>query len=191
MSLQHYMKEPLFFVALLPPQPIQEYVTEIKHDIAERYDSRHALKSPPHITLQPPFKWMPNRFDNLQHSLASFAQSQPPMSITLDGFSAFPPRVIYINVARTPPLLTLHRALIEHLEATVGLVDPKEKSRPYAPHMTVAFRDLTKQNFKLAWNELKEKSLHFEFTAANLTLLVHTGQRWEVYKEFPFSMVNR
>ncbi|MBW4537895.1 MAG: 2'-5' RNA ligase family protein [Myxacorys chilensis ATA2-1-KO14] len=184
-------KETLFFVALLPPPSIQEHVTEIKHYVAERYDSRHALKSPPHITLQPPFKWVPERIDELQHSLSSFAQSQPPISITLDGFSAFPPRVIYIHVARTQPLLTLHQAFIEHLEVTIGLVDPKEKSRPYAPHMTVAFRDLTKQNFKLAWNDFKEKSLHFGFTASHLALLIHTGQRWEVHKEFPFSMVNR
>ena len=184
-------KKTLFFIALLPPPPISEYATGIKHYLAERYHSRHALKSPPHITLQPPFKWESERLDELQRSLSSFAQSYHSISITLHGFSAFPPRVIYINVNRTQPLLTLHGALIEHLEATIGLIDPKEKSRPYAPHMTVAFRDLTKQNFKLAWDEFKQASLLFEFAASSLALLVHTGQRWEVHQEFPFSMVNR
>lgn len=190
-------KEPLFFVALLPPQSIQDQVTEIKHYIAERYGSRHALKSPPHITLQPPFSWSLDRLDELKRSLSLFAQFQATISITLDGFSAFPPRVIYVHVDRTEPLLALHRNLIEHLGTTVNLVDPKETSRPFAPHMTVAFRDLTKQNFKLAWEEFKGRSseasrsdaLYFEFTASALTLLAHNGQRWEVDAEFPFSMV--
>ena len=196
--MKHSMKkEPLFFVALLPPQAIQDRVTEIKYYIAERYGSRHALKSPPHITLQPPFPWALDRLDELKRSLFSFAQSQAEFSVTLDGFSAFPPRVIYVHVDRTEPLLTLHRDLIQHLKTTVNLVDPKETSRPFAPHMTVAFRDLTKQNFKLAWDEFKSRSsgasrsdsLYFEFTASALTLLAHNGQRWEVDAEFPFSMM--
>lgn len=178
--------EQLFFIALLPPQAIQDYATEIKLYFAQRFSSRHALKSPPHITLQPPFQWQPDRVQELHESIATFAKIHAPISIMLDGFAAFAPRVIYINVDRTQPLLTLHRSLIEHLETTIALVDPKEKSRSYAPHMTVAFRDLTKQNFKLAWQEFKDRELHFEFTASHLTLLRHTGDRWTIDQEFPF-----
>lgn len=180
--------EPLFFIALLPPKAIQQYATEVKSHFGEYYASRHAFKSPPHITLQPPFRWRHDRFAALSESIETFAQSQVPIPITLDGFGAFPPRVIYINVDRTYTLLTLHQRLIEHLETSIALVDPQEKSRPYAPHMTVAFRDLTKQNFKLAWQEFKDRSLHFEFIASALTLLKHDGQQWQIHSEFPFSM---
>ncbi|GAP98174.1 2'-5' RNA ligase family protein [Leptolyngbya sp. NIES-2104] len=180
--------EPLFFIALLPPQAIQQHATGVKCHFDQYYDSRHAFKSPPHITLQPPFRWKHEHFAILSECIEAFAQSQCPIPIILDGFGAFPPRVIYINVDRTDALLTLHRRFIEHLERSIALVDSREKSRPYAPHMTVAFRDLTKQNFKLAWQEFKDRSLRFEFIASHLTLLKHDGQRWQIHAEFPFKM---
>lgn len=180
--------EALFFIALLPPQVIQDYATKVKRHFDLYYNSRHAFKSPPHITLFPPFKWQQEHVKILSESLSTFASSNPKIDITLDRFGAFPPRVIYIHVDRSPALLNLHQCLIEHLETSIELTDSKEKSRPYAPHMTVAFRDLTKQNFKLAWEEFKDRSLHFEFTATHLTLLKHDGQRWQIYSEFPFSL---
>lgn len=176
--------ESLFFIALLPPLEIQRYASEVKSYFDQHYASRHAFKSPPHITLQPPFRWQHDRFPILNESIATFARSHSPIPIILSGFGAFPPRVIYINVERTEVLRTLHRKLIEHLETSIALVDPKEKSRPYAPHMTVAFRDLTKQNFKSAWQEFKERSLYFEFTASHLTLLKRDGQRWQIHTEY-------
>lgn len=106
--------------------------------------------------------------------------------MTLSGFGAFPPRVIYINVVRTQKLLTLQADLMAYLEIKLGIVDPVSKTRPFAPHMTVAFRDLTKQNFKVAWPEFQHRQLQFEFIADSLTLLLHDGKRWNVSQEFFF-----
>jgi hypothetical protein len=53
--------------------------------------------------------------------------------------------------------------------------------------MTVAFRDLTKQNFKIAWREFVARQLHFEFISDRLTLLLHDGKRWNVKTEFSFA----
>jgi 2'-5' RNA ligase len=52
--------------------------------------------------------------------------------------------------------------------------------------MTVAFRDLTRQNFKAAWPEFENRQLHFEFIADKLTLLIHDGRRWNIKSEFAF-----
>lgn len=176
----------LFFVALLPSLDIQNYATEIKQYFAEHYASRAALKSPPHITLQPPFKWLDADVPLLQESLKTFASRKDLVPITLDGFSAFPPRVIYINVLRTPELLEL-QADLSACMARLGIIDPVSKTRPFAPHMTVAFKDLSRQNFKAAWQEFQQRQLHFEFTASCLTLLQHDGRRWNVSTEFPFN----
>lgn len=176
-----------FFVALLPPQPIQDQVTAIKQEVADRYESRGALRSPPHITVQPPFEWAIAEVSNLQAGLQAFANRQRGIPITLSGFGAFPPRVIYVNVLRSSELLALHQALIEHCEASFGLLNPVEKQRPYAPHMTVAFRDLARQQFRIAWPEFELRSFAATFTATHLTLLIHDGQRWQVHSEFPFA----
>ncbi|NJP12624.1 MAG: 2'-5' RNA ligase family protein [Leptolyngbyaceae cyanobacterium RU_5_1] len=175
-----------FFIALLPPQAVQDNANQIKQHFADCYDSRAAQKSPPHITLQPPFDWLAEDMAILKHPLSEFALNQAPVPISLEGFAAFPPRVIYINVLKTAQLLRVQQELMELMETRLGIVDPKSKARPFAPHMTVAFRDLTRQNFKLAWQEFQSRSLQAEFIVARLTLLIHDGQRWNVCCEFPF-----
>ncbi|MDM9581524.1 2'-5' RNA ligase family protein [Nostoc sp. GT001] len=175
-----------FFVALLPPQDIQDYANEIKQYFAERYTSSGALKSPPHITLQPPFEWADDNLPVLEASLKEFASEQQQVAITLKGFNAFAPRVIYINVVRSQELLTLQADLMAYTESNLQIVDKVSKTRPFAPHLTVAFRDLTKQNFKAAWPEFENRQLHFEFTADKLTLLLHDGKRWNINREFAF-----
>ncbi|MEH2352233.1 2'-5' RNA ligase family protein [Nostoc sp.] len=175
-----------FFIALIPPQDIQDYANEIKQYFADRYTSSGALKSPPHITLQPPFEWADDNLPVLEASLKEFASEQQQVAITLKGFNAFAPRVIYINVVRSQELLTLQADLMAYTESNLRIVDKVSKTRPFAPHLTVAFRDLTKQNFKAAWPEFENRQLHFEFTADKLTLLLHDGKRWNIKREFAF-----
>ncbi|MBN3871112.1 2'-5' RNA ligase family protein [Nostoc sp. JL33] len=175
-----------FFVALLPPQDIQDYANQIKQYFADRYASSGALKSPPHITLQPPFEWGDADLPLLEASLKEFANGQQPVAITLRGFDAFAPRVVYINVVISQELLTLQADLMAYTESNLEIVDKVSKTRPFAPHMTVAFRDLTKQNFKAAWPEFKKRQLDFEFTADKFTLLLHDGNRWNIKSEFDF-----
>ncbi|MDX2230380.1 MAG: 2'-5' RNA ligase family protein [Leptolyngbyaceae cyanobacterium bins.349] len=176
-----------FFIALIPPQALQDQANQIKQYVADRYHSRAAQKSPPHITLQAPFEWSVNDYPQLEQQLTTFAAQQDPIALTLDGFAAFPPRVIFIDVERSPALLTLQSALTGWLEDTLGIVDRRAKGRDFAPHLTVAFRDLTKPNFKLAWQEFQGRSLHFEWVARDLTLLIHDGQCWQIYQNFSFN----
>ena len=175
-----------FFIALLPSQAIQDYANEVKQVFVDRYNSRAALKSPPHITLQPPFEWRTAAHSNLSETLSEFAAQFAPIPITLSGFGAFVPRVVYINVIKSAALLTLQAALMHRLEESLGIVNLSAKTRSYAPHMTVGFRDLTPENFRTAWAEFQSQPLELEFTATHLTLLQHDGHRWRVDAEFPF-----
>lgn len=175
-----------FFIALLPPPYIQDHVNSLKQYFAEHYASRGAQKSPPHITLQPPFAWLTQNVPLLEECLSKFANGREVVPVTLNSFGAFPPRVIYVNVLKTQELLTLQAELMAHLESSLGIVDPVSQTRAFSPHMTVAFRDLTRQNFKVAWAEFQQQQLHYEFTVTQLTLLIHDGKRWNVLAEFPF-----
>lgn len=176
-----------FFIALVPPSDIQERITEIKQYFADRYNSRRALHSPPHITLQIPFEWAAADVPKLEESLKTFAAKRQSIPVTLSGFGAFAPRVIYVDVVKSPELLELQKDLMSYLEANWGIVDRLSQTRPFVPHMTVAFSDLTQENFQTAWLEFQERSLHFEFTAAALTLLLHDGSRWNISNQFPLS----
>lgn len=179
-----------FFIALLPPLAIQNSANQLKQEFAERYASSGALRSPPHITLQPPFEWSVEQVPVLEQSLSNFANGREPLPVTLSGFGAFPPRVIYINVLPTQALLTLQTDLMAYMEATLGIVDPVAKTRNFSPHMTVAFRDLTRQNFKSAWPEFQQRQLEFEFIATELALLIHDGKRWNVKSKSQFGITS-
>jgi 2'-5' RNA ligase len=175
-----------YFIALLPPQVVQDAASQIQRHFAERYTSRKAQNSPPHITLQPPFEWSVEEGLTLEQCLSDFACSQRSIPVGLSGFAAFPPRVIYINVLKTPELIALQIELAVYLESRLGIVDPASKSRAFKPHLTVAFRDLTRANFRAAWAEFQHQPFEFQFTVPALTLLAHNGRRWNAIADFSF-----
>ena len=174
-----------FFIALLPPDSIQDEVRQIQSDFETRYSSKSTLKAPPHITLIPPFELSSDRIEPLQIELEKFAKTRSLFTINLSGFAAFPPLVIYIDVKPNPVLSNLYVDIAATLANNLGIIDPYA-SRPFVPHMTVAFRDLTPENFELAWAEFCDRKINFEFEAINLTLLTRDEQRWNVLSNFAF-----
>ena len=50
--------------------------------------------------------------------------------------------------------------------------------------MTVGFRDLTPENFELAWAEFRDRQIDFDFQAIELSLLEHDEQKWNVLSKF-------
>lgn len=103
----------------------------------------------------------------------------------LNGFGAFPPRVIYIKVKNEKPFFDLAENLRIFLEAKLGF--SKDMTRPeMKPHMTVANKDLSKTEFHKAWKIFQEKPFEGQIKAGSLFLLKHNGSRWEIYAECPF-----
>ena len=175
-----------FFVALLPPSDVQTRVNEIKGVMRDRFNSKAAFRSPPHITLHAPFEWPVSAISRLQDSLSKFAYSQKPISITLEGFNAFAPHVIYIDVAQSAGLMTLQPKLLAHFESNIALVSKQDRKRSYVPHLTVAFRDLKPNMFRKAWAEFQRREFHADFTASQISLLTHNGKLWTVKESYEF-----
>ncbi|NJO41138.1 MAG: 2'-5' RNA ligase family protein [Cyanobacteria bacterium CRU_2_1] len=173
-----------FFIALMPPDEIQDYANQAIEALSDRYHTRTA-KAPPHITLQPPFLWQPDATQQLEMRVNEFARRQAIVPVTLSGFGAFAPRVLYINVLKTPELLTLQANLMNYLEETLGIVDPTTKQRGFSPHLTIASRNLTRQTFKQAWADLQTRHVEFEYVSDRLTLLIYDGHCWHIQSEFP------
>lgn len=184
------MSKQLFFLALLPPLEIQRKANKIKHYFAEVYNSKAALKSPPHITLQSPFYWDTDRLNELKTVLKSFSEKQSSIPVILDGFAVFKPRVIYINVHQTSELLAVQKELMQLLESSLDIVHNPSKTRPFTPHMTVGFKDLTKANFYKAWEEFKHKSFDANFVVSEVTLLRFNGHKWDIESEFSFLTID-
>ncbi len=172
------LKPELFFMALLPDPIIQDEVTAFKQASLERFGSGHALKSPPHVTLIPPFRSERPDFSALQ----TFAQTQPPFAVRLQNFDRFGNRVIFVNVVPEPALSACQARLAQFCYDHFGI---QPDSRPFHPHMTVAFRDLQRSVFTEAWAYFSTQAYERQFTADAVTLLKHTGQGWAVAQTFP------
>ncbi|MBO9999789.1 MAG: 2'-5' RNA ligase family protein [Cyanobacteria bacterium SID2] len=177
----------LYFIALLPPLEIRQDITQLKEYARDTYGSQAALKSPPHITLQPPFKLLEANIPLLKQRLTEFAGKTAPIEIELSGFAAFPPRVVFVDVVHTPGLMAVQPALTAYLKETLGIEDDRSRHRQFHPHVTIAFRDLQRHQFKKLWADVRDRSLYYPFTVFDLTLLQHDGRRWNVEAEFPLS----
>ena len=176
-----------FFIALVPPEPLYSQARELQQYFRDRYASRAAQKSPPHITLQPPFEWSLSQLVHLEQVLSDVAEQVTSVPVTLDGFASFPPRVIYIHVERSPELLHLQTVLRQTLAQRCEIVDPRAETRPFTPHLTLAFRDLTRSHYHTAWAEFQSRSLQFAWVASELALLIHTGHHWIVHQFIPLT----
>ena len=57
--------ENLYFIAIIPQHKLCDEINSFKNDFATRFNSKKALKLPPHITLKAPFKLTTNAHDSL------------------------------------------------------------------------------------------------------------------------------
>jgi 2'-5' RNA ligase len=180
-------KEDLYFIALVPPEPHKAEVTSLKKAFEEKHNSKAALKSPPHITLQMPFKMPSYKVSAVELTLINFCSKHKPIQININGFGCFKPRVIFLDVEHNQQLWELQKELSKTLSRAHKIFHSTHKDNGFHPHMTLAFRDLKPAQFKLAWEEYKEKQFSFNFEATYLSLLKHNGKNWDEYRQFFFA----
>lgn len=180
------MKGSLYFIAVLPEEVrLRDALSELKQKISKEYTTRHALKSPPHITLQRPFKRAESFEDKLLPALKTFAATQSAFKVVLKGYGAFPPKVLYLKIEDHRPFEAIHFELNTVLSHQLSFSD-KELNNRIHPHLTLAHRDLDEKNFSRAWKEYSNYPFEAQFKAEQLVLLKHNGQSWDIYRTFAF-----
>jgi 2'-5' RNA ligase len=181
----------LYFIGILTPSLLTEKADSIKEEFARRFQSRHALKVPTHITLQEPFSWKNPEESKLRIALKEFFARFGSIQVACNGFGSFRKRsgpVIFIQVLKNPSLSQLRHELIlflrnnEFIREASTTIQPSNHStiRPdFNPHITLANRDLSRDNFLLAWSEFSKREFEYEFMVENVHLLRHDGKIWE------------
>lgn len=177
-------KSQLYFIAFIPPEPVFEDALRLKEYFQKTHNSKAALNSPPHITLHMPFQWRADKEEALIEKLKNFIKQHDPIKICIDNFSSFPPRVIFLNVVTTEPLVTFQKALHRFCKKELNVFNANYKEDPYHPHVTLAFRDLRKSAYAKAWPEFEKKEYQAEFIADKVALLKHDGKKWQLLKDF-------
>jgi 2'-5' RNA ligase len=169
--------ERLYFVGIMPPANIQQEVTAFKHQALERFKAGHALASPPHITLLPPFK--SNRTDF--STLGEFVRDHKPVELRLKGFDRFDQRVIFVDVRPNDALAALQKDLQLYAHYHLGI---EPEYRPFHAHMTVAFKDLKRPIFPEAFAYFSAQAYDRTFVASEITLFAYDGKTWDVQESW-------
>ena len=176
----------LYYIAVVLPSPQADTVKTLQNRVHTEYHSRAALRSPPHITLQAPFRLALDQVGVLKQVLTEFASSYSPVSIELDGFGCFPPRVVFVRVIENQALSLIQHDLIKTMTENQMVGSGEQGSRAFHPHITIAFRDLIQRHFRSLWGEVEHKSFVGRFTAGGITLLRHNGKIWTAEADFLF-----
>ncbi len=184
------MKENLYFIALIPDEPVDAEITAFKEDFAIRFNSRKALRVMPHITLKTPFKLPGQLHDTLTKWFRELDIPKEPFAIDLNGFGAFNNKhspVVYVHPVINTPLYTLQQEITRSFRllfpALVNDMDLK-----FNPHITVAYRDLSPENFNEAWKEYKHKTYKAVFEVNEVFLLQHDTWKWNIISSLPLDV---
>lgn len=175
------MRKALFFIAIIPPPPIEAEVMDFKKYAAQNFSTKKALNSPGHVTLQPPFKYDENATSDILLPLYEVSEKLQAFYLSFDGFDHFDKRVVYVNVEGNQELNDMHKVITSTIAKVLHL--PSENKR-FHPHATVAFRDLSRENFNKAWSHFKSITYLRVFEVKDFYLLRHNGKRWEVKNRF-------
>ena len=174
----------LWFIAILPPEPILTEVKAFKEHARDHFDSAHALRSPAHVTLFPPFRFAEKNLTELDTLLKEFAYQQQSFELELSNFNCFAPRVVYVDVPHSSTLSRIQHSLRDILKSKLQL--PYPGKHEFHPHMTIAFRDLRKSKFRETWAYFSKQHYQRSFPVKAISLLKHQGKGWALYKNYFF-----
>lgn len=176
----------LYLIALLPPKEICEEIKAFKEEMKDRFNAKHALKLPAHITLQRPFWIEPQNEKALKQNLHHFAKNQNPIKIKLNGFGNFPPRVIFVKIENHKEMIQMQSELQKTLPPYI-FQNINQRQTKIHPHITLATRDLQESVFPIAWNVFQNRKYAASFTIDNVVLFKHTGKIWLKEQVFYFN----
>ncbi|WP_339754647.1 2'-5' RNA ligase family protein [Algoriphagus aquimarinus] len=166
-----------YFLAIVPEGEFQERVTNLKHEIRDRFQAKFALKSPAHITLKMPFVYNEAKEEKLTELLRNFVATYKPMTVTIKGVRTFGERVIYLGVDADQELYDFQKDLKSFCKKELNLID-ELSDRNYHPHMTIAFKDLKKSQFQNIVHFATEMKLTQKLVVPHIALLKKVDGVW-------------
>jgi 2'-5' RNA ligase len=174
--------QPLYLVAILPPEPILSDVWAMKQEVHTLTGSRNAVRLPAHITLLPPWRQAEELELPMRAELRDYAATQEGFVVGLENFDWFGNRTLFVRVTQADALQNFHAALAAWCAA--HLPDIPRESRPFTPHMTLATRDLPPGQVPTLRQLFHSRSYAATFEVSSLQLFRHDGQRWQSIEEF-------
>lgn len=168
----------LYFVAIAPDPELSDKIRNITRDFSERFESSKAYKNFPHITVIPPFQYDGDKESEVVGKFLKMELQASPFKIKLCGFSCFANKiqpVIFIKPENIAELREIYR------QASPAM--PFNYVDNFNPHLTVAYRDLSSENFEKAWKEYETMPFDESFQVEKIGLYKHFDGKWNLISE--------
>ncbi len=183
-------KQNLYFIAIIPPEPIYTEIKEFQQYFADKFHSKEALRRPSHVTLIPPFQISETHEKEVIDFLARFSAKQNPLELAIDGFGSFTVGVIYAAFVENEQLKKIQKELILSFNKKFKVEGGKDSGRKFNPHMTVAFKDLSPLVFPEAKKEFDDKLYRRKWMLKDICILKHDFKEWKIIKRAEFGAMH-
>ena len=172
------------WVGVVLPKKIFNEVLKIQKEIAKKYKTYYSLGSNlgPHFTITHQENVNERNLKKIEKIVEEISEKTRPFKINIKGIRRFyKNRVIYAKVIKSKELNGLHKKLSYRL-VKFGKI---RLLRLFTPHITLAYKDITKENYRAAFKEFKNKEISYEFELNK----IHIGKarpegRIKVFKSF-------
>lgn len=166
----------LYFVAIEPQAALFQKIKGIQRDFSKRFQAEKAYRNFPHITIVPPFMHdEKNESEVVGHFLKATPLSSP-FTVKLNGYGSFDHKkhpVIFIKPEASEALNEIYRVFARFMDCFQFV-------RNFHPHVTVAYRDLSYENYDKAWKEYAALSFNENFEVSRIGLYKHYEQKWNL-----------
>jgi 2'-5' RNA ligase len=149
----------------------------MKHLAKELFGSGHALNSPAHLTLIPPFFATDDEIKSIADALQEILKQFDVFNLELSGFDTFGNRVIFVDVKKNDKLFELQQAVFN---AFIQAYPSYKKPNRFHPHFTIAFKDLEKEVFSEAWDYFSSMEYEAGFDVNEISILRHKDKKWHI-----------
>lgn len=170
----------LKLVAIVPPEPLYSFVKEEQNFIAQKWNARQALRTPPHITLIPPISLNEGESEELKRISQEIASKHPSFRLKVNRYDSFNPKVIYLKPSFPHALSVLYTDLLKMILANIPHAMQKYPYESFVPHITLAYRDLDPLRFKEVWKYYKNKKVNFAVDINRISILDNTADGWVI-----------
>ena len=154
------------WIGIVLPRKFYNRIKKVQKDVSKKYDVYSSLGSQigPHITII----YQPNvrigNFYKIKKTVEEIVKNQTQFCINVNGFAGFTNNVVYVKVVESRELRKLHKMIFN----SVNKFGKIKVYRKYKPHITIAFRDLSDDNFRKIHQEYIKKKISFKFTVKEI-----------------------
>lgn len=171
-----------YFIAAIPDSGIAERTKAISREFKDRFAASASFRNIPNISVSGIFRIAPALLPQVRFALRGRLAEYTAFASELSGFDGFDEHTIFIRVMNQKPFVELGRAISALLKLRIG----RSPGFMATPHLTVAYRDLSSENYRLAISEFRKREFHAVMQIASLCLM-HQDRGWKLIEEFPLA----